>query len=182
MATIPLTGPISWSTLRSTLVNTGTAPFGLSGAGRPTWTTSQPYSPGTPLYVPKNRSSSSLPDDASPFSISEWRGYDHEQSKDCTATSFTTRNISRDYTYYKARLTGADGYTSSISIQSNSAPNSNVAVKIYTTYPFSNTGALTNSTPALSYDLNGAQTQTLVFTMSNFSDVYLHLVAWEYQI
>jgi hypothetical protein len=176
---IPLTGPIAWSTLRSHLQNTGTAPFGLSGAGRPSWTTSQPYSPGTPQYVPKNRSSYTFPDDQAPFAISEWRGYTHSQHGTCSATSFTTRDIDKDFTYYKIKLTGAVGYTSSISVQANSTPGTIVTVHLYTSYPFSNTGALTSSTPALVYNLSAAETVKQVFTMSNFSDVLFHLVAWE---
>ncbi len=181
---IPLTGPVSFSTIRSHLLNSGTTVFGLSGAGRPNWQGSQPYSgPGeSAQYVPKNRSSYTFPDDALPFSVSEWRGYTHSQHGTCSATSFTTRDIAKDYTYYKVKLTGGDSFTSSISVQANSAPNTNVRTNIYTSYPFLSTGALTTNSPVLSFDLTSASTQRQVFTMSSGADVFFHVVSWQYVI
>lgn len=176
---IPLTGPIYWSEIRSELQNTGTSPFGLSGAGRPTWSSaSAPYQGETPRYVPKNRNSYVFPNDTAPFQASEWRGYTHSQSGTCSATSFTTRDIARDYTYYKIRLTGNYGYTSSISVQANSAPNTNSITYVFDAYPFSNTGALTTSPPVLSFNLTSAQTVTQVLTMST-TESMLHTVSWQ---
>lgn len=179
---IPTSGTISWSMLRSHLQNTGTAPFGLSGAGRPTWSSSAaPYQGETPQYVPKNRSSYTFPDDAAPYAISEWRGYTHSQSGTCSVTSFTTRDIAKDYTYYKIKLTGDFGFTSSISVQANSAPNTTAVTYVFTAYPFSNTGALTTSSPALIYNLTSAQTVQQILTMSS-TEAMLHIVSWQITI
>lgn len=182
---IPTSGPIAWSTLRSNLQNTGTTAFGLSGAGMPKWNSSGgPYASGGeyPQYVPKNRSSSPIPNDAAPFAISEWRGYSHSQHGTCSATSFTTRGIGKDFTYYKMKLTGGDGFTSSITVQCNEAPSTNITCNFYTSYPFSNVGALTTSSPALSFALDADETIKQVFTMSSGADVFFHVVAWQYTV
>lgn len=182
-----MSGTISLSMLRSHLQNTGTTAFGLSGAGMPKWNSSPgPYvgSGEYPQYVPKNRSSSLFPNDNSPFAISEWRGYSHSQHGTCSATSFTTRGIGKDFTYYKIKLTGADGYTSSVTVQCNEAPSTNIRCNFYTAYPFSNVGALTTSASvlALSFDLDADETIKKVFTMSSASDVFFHVVAWQYTV
>ena len=52
---------------------------------------------------------------------------------------------------------------------------------VFTAYPFSNTGALTTSSPALIYNLTSAQTVQQILTMSS-TEAMLHIVSWQITI
>jgi hypothetical protein len=171
---IPGSGAVSIGTIRTELQNTGKNNFSLRFAGRPSATFN-------PDYTPINQNSSSKPNDSSPYSISEWRNYDHSAFGNCSGTSFTTPDISTFYTYYKIRLTGASSYTTSISVVCNSAPNANSTVYtlFYTSYPFTNVGQLTG-TAVLTFTQTSAGTSTQTYTMTS-SQVDFHVVCYVIQ-
>ena len=70
-------------TIRQELLNTGTNNFRLSYAGQQSGAT---IFDG---YVPLNQSSTRKPNTSSPFSISEWYGYDHSQRTSCSVTFYS---------------------------------------------------------------------------------------------
>lgn len=69
-------GKLSIGDIRSELQNTGNNNFSLKKAGVPTTTQN-------PQYTPLNLSSSNLPQDSAPYSLSEWRKYNHSENLPC---------------------------------------------------------------------------------------------------
>lgn len=82
---IPISGKVSIGDIRTELQNTGTSNFQLSKAGRPT--TGVPGTLQNPVYTPVNQSSSNIPNNSSPYSVSEWRRYNHSENLPCYSTS-----------------------------------------------------------------------------------------------
>lgn len=166
------------SMIRTHLCNTGTtANYSLKQAGRPTHN----ISIGTPIYVPINQNSYSVPNNVAPYAISEWRGYTHSASGTCSTSTFTTIDIDlQTYTYYKIKLTGGQGYTSSISVQApSSSATETYFAAFYTAYPFTTTGGLTG-TPWYIYGFtNDTSTKIQVYTMSSAADVFFHIVLYK---
>jgi hypothetical protein len=74
---LPASGTISIGDIRNELLNTGTNNYRLSYAGQ------YNGSVKTSGYVPINRASTSKPNDASAYAISEWYSYNHSASKAC---------------------------------------------------------------------------------------------------
>lgn len=161
---IPGSGKVSIGDLRIELANESTNNFQLSKAGRPTTGVPGTFQP--PVYVPINQSSTSKPDNTSPFQISEWRGYNHSENLPCAA-NFTTPSLGSFYTYYRVQITGQPSYQSTIAVTGNST--SNHACFIYITYPFNNLGQINVS--AWTYSLfTSATTKYFTKTMLSTSE------------
>jgi hypothetical protein len=169
---IPGSGKVSIGDIRTELQNTGSDSFSLKLAGRPIT-----GSPGTfipPQYVPINQSSTSKPNNVSPYAISEWRNYDHTENLPCPA-NFTSPNLGLFYTYYRLQITGQTSYQSIISVTGNSTFNHNIF--IYTSYPFDSIGQLVISPWEIGY-FTSTETKTFTRTMLTTSEV-LHIVICE---
>lgn len=177
---IPSSGPVSIGSIRTELQNTGTNNFDLSRAG-------SQRDVRNAGYTPLNRSSTALPGATSPYSISEWRNYDHSATRLCGSASFGTPLIQdvapgATYTYYAVTVTGAAGWDASHGVEATLIGSTQqLRVNIYQSYPFSSTGALTG-TPAASVAINGsggaAQSQAVSIPMLSSSEVH-HIVIWD---
>ena len=140
---IPASGSLAMSTIRSELQNTGTSSFRLAFAGQQSGAT---IGSG---YVPLNQSSSSKPNDNSPYSISEWYSYNHSQNTGCGVTFYSGLTQIDKYFYQRFLITGCGvGCNSPIRIFYSNPPPNNLSprvdyLEIFNTYPFNNTGTLT---------------------------------------
>lgn len=121
---IPSSGRVSIGDLRTELQNTGTNNFSLKSAGRPT--TGAPGTAQDPVYTPVNQSSSIIPNNSVPYSISEWRGYNHSENDPCIgediifiryeyisfegALLYRYDLISNEKTYLEAGLSESDDF------------------------------------------------------------------------
>lgn len=83
---IPGSGQVSIGNIRTELQNGGTNNFSLKLAGRPT--TGVPGTFQNPVYTPVNLSSANIPNNTAPYSVSEWRRYNHSENLACTGYSF----------------------------------------------------------------------------------------------
>jgi hypothetical protein len=173
---LPASGPISMSMLRTELLNEGkTTNYelskigGLIGSGTNTGSG----------YVPINRSSTSKPDDNTiPSQISEWYSYDHSANQNCPTGDVSTPTIRSNYLYYRVNVTGSVGSSSAITLDSpNNTLSYNIKCRIYTTYPFTNTGTLTGS-PVFDGTFTNTTAQVYNYTLSSTSQV-LHIVIWD---
>jgi hypothetical protein len=168
---LPASGTISIGDIRNELLNTGTNNYRLSYAGQ------YNGSVKTSGYVPINRASTSKPNDASAYAISEWYSYNHSASKACSGTGFTMDGINQQYIYYKLAITSyGAGCTSTINFTwtpSGSFLYCNQYVDLYNSYPFSNTGTIV---PSPIYSNNGT-TGSYNYTCTGTTD-YLHVVTW----
>jgi hypothetical protein len=172
---LPASGQISMSMARTELENTGTTSnVGLAKLGsiivvRETG------------YVPINQNSTLKPNLTSPYQLSEWYSYNHTQNGTCSGTTFTTPTIGGAYIYYRINVTGGAGASTTISVNSSGyAAGQSLRCYIYSTYPFTNTGALTGTLlSALTFTSNASQTYT--HTLSASSQV-LYFVIWDNSI
>jgi len=173
---LPASGPISMSMLRTELQNDGkTTNYelskigGLIGSGTTTGSG----------YVPINRSSTSKPDDNTiPSQISEWYSYNHSANQNCPTGDVSTPTIRSNYLYYRVNVTGSVGNVSTITLDSpNNTLSYNIKCRIYTTYPFTNTGTLTGS-PVFDGLFTNTTAQTYNYTLSSTSQV-LYIVIWD---
>lgn len=175
---LPASGPISMSMLITELQNGGlTSNIELSKIGSLLGSDTNTGSG----YVPVNRSASTKPtDDVVPSAISEWYSYDHTLNQNCPTGQTDTPILLGSYLYYRVNVTGSSGAVSSITISSpdNVSPNlSTMRFRIYTTYPFTNTGTLTGS-PVFDGTFTNTNFQTYDYTLSSTSQV-LYLVMWK---
>jgi hypothetical protein len=172
---IPASGTVGISTIRSELDNGGTAPFSLAKAGMPTGGNA---SRGDG-YTPVNQNSSSIPNTSSPYGVNEWYSYNHTQNGSC-GTTYTTISVLGQYLYYRINVTGISGAPSDVSVTMNSYSADTYLVRIYDFYPFSTSGGLSASPlTTLTYTSNGTQTYT--YTMASTSDI-LYIVCWNNSI
>jgi hypothetical protein len=165
---LPSSGQITISGIRTELENTGTVNnFRLGNAGS-----------GSNEYVPINRNSTNKPNLVSPHAMSEWYGYNHTQNGLCSvSTNYVTPSLSSNYVYYRINVTGNTGGISSITISSTSLlPAEEIYFRIYTTYPFTNTGSLTGSalytttitTPTtISYNYTASSSSDILYIVIN---------------
>jgi hypothetical protein len=172
---LPASGPISMSMVRTELENTGTTSnVGLSQLGSITVVREAGF-------VPINQNSTSKPNLTSPYQISEWYSYNHTQNGTCSGTSFTTPTIGGAYIYYRINVTGGAGNSTNISVNSSGyAGGQSLRCNIYSTYPFTNTGALTG-TPLSALTFTSNTSQTYTYTLSTSSQV-LYFVIWDNSI
>jgi hypothetical protein len=130
-------------TIRTELQNTGTNNFRLSYAGQ------QSNATNVDGYVPLNQSSTIKPNTVSPFSISEWYGYDHSQRTSCSVTFYSALTQIDKYYYQTFSITGCGvGCNSTIRITYSNPPPNNLSprtdyIDIYSDYPFNNVGSIT---------------------------------------
>lgn len=170
---IPSSGQVSMGDIRTELSNTGTSDFSLQKAGRPT--TGVPGTFQNPVYTPINQSSTTKPNDAAPYAISEWRSYNHSENLPCSGTSFTTPSLGKFYTYYRVNITGTIQHVSNITVSGNSI--NNHWCYIYLTYPFNNVGQITASPWTYSYFSNN-NTKTFRRGLAATSEV-LYFIFYE---
>jgi hypothetical protein len=130
-------------TIRQELLNTGTNNFRLSYAGQQSGAT---IFDG---YVPLNQSSTRKPNTSSPFSISEWYGYDHSQRTSCSVTFYSALTQIDKYYYQTFSVTGCGvGCNSTIRFTYTNPPPNNLSprtdnIALYDQYPFNNVGTIT---------------------------------------
>lgn len=175
---LPASGPISMSMLITELQNTGlTSNIALSKIGALLGSETDTGSG----YVPVNRSAPTKPtDDVIPSAISEWYSYDHNGSQNCPTGDVDTPILLGSYLYYRVNVTGSSGAVSSITISSpdNVTPNlSTMRFRIYTTYPFTNTGTLTGF-PVFDGTFSNTNSQIYDHILSSTSET-LYLVMWK---
>lgn len=169
---IPGSGKVSIGDIRTELQNS-IPDFSLENAGRPE--TGAPGTFMTALYVPINQSSTSKPDDVSPYAISEWRNYNHSENKPCSSSSFTTPTLGPFYTYYRVDISGTAQYESVITVTGNGTA-ANYAL-IYTSYPFDENGDI-NIYPLVNLTFFGSSTQYFRIGITGATQI-LHLVFCE---
>lgn len=179
---LPSSGQMSVGDIRTELSNTGTSSFSLAKAGQQY---NALYNSG---YVPLNQSSASKPNDSTPYAVSEWYSYNHSTNKACSGSSFggsTTTNGLNQYKYWRLNVTGCSGGTSTISVSYTQGTTNcflpcPTYVYIYTSYPFTSTGALTGS-PVYTFSLaacSATGTYTYNYTTSSTSDI-LYIVCYQ---
>lgn len=169
---LPASGQISIGDIRTELSNTGTNNFRLSYAGTPA-SSGATRSSG---YVPINQNSTTKPNPASPYNVSEWYSYNHSENRTCSGSPFNTLDLGAYYLYYRINVTGNVNDQSIISITSIDYGSGTLRCQIYTSYPFTNTGATTGS-PIANLSFTNNSTQTYTYTMTSTSQV-LYFVLW----
>lgn len=173
---LPASGPISMSMVRTELQNEGkSTTFELSKIGCLLGSETNTGSG----YVPVNRSATTKPtDDVTPSAITEWYSYNHSANQNCPTGDISTPTMLGSYLYYRINVTGSVGSVSSITMDSpDNTLNSTVRCQIYTSYPFTNTGALTGF-PIFDGTFANTNFQTYNYTLSSTSQV-LYFVIWD---
>lgn len=116
---LPASGQISISDIRTELQNTGTTNFSLAKAGQISI-----YVNKDDGFVPINRASAVQPGRTNPYQISEWYSYNHSTSQACSSSTYTLPGYHQQYSLIKLNLTRSCGYpvfSSGITINVDSA-------------------------------------------------------------
>jgi hypothetical protein len=179
---IPSSGQVGLGTIRTELQNTGTNNFALSKAG------SQAGLVRNQGYTPLNLSSTALPGATAPYSISEWRNYDHSANKLCASANPLIESpiIGAGYTYYRVLVTGSPGNYVSYGVQGVLIGSTQqLLVKVYQdVYPFTSTGSLITDTPAYQVtfeNIIGTASASFSIDMVNTDEVH-HIVMFDNSI
>ncbi len=164
---LPASGQITLGGIRSELENTGTANnYSLTNAGT-----------GITGYVPINRNSTSKPNLSTPHNMSEWYSYNHTQNGTCSSTTtYTTPTIVASYLYYRINVTGGTGNKSEITITTAGVQSlEEIYLRIYNTYPFNSSGALTGS-PVYTNTITTSSTYSFDYTLVASSEVLYFVI------
>lgn len=170
---IPGSGKVSIGDIRTELQNGGTNNFSLKKAGRPT--TGVPGTFENPVYTPVNQSSSVKPNNSQPYSISEWRNYNHTENLACSSSSYISPPLGIFYTYYRFQISGGVNDRSNIFIQGSGT--SNHWCYIYLSYPFNNVGQVAASPWTYSF-FSADTTKVFVRDIQNTTEV-LHILIYQ---
>lgn len=170
---IPSSGKVSIGDIRNELRNQAISEFSLKLAGRPTTGAFGTFQ--DPIYVPINQSSTAKPNNLAPYSINEWRSYNHTENMPCN-TTFTTPTLGPFFTYYRVNISGQPGYEATIAITGNSAANR--GARVYTEYPFNTIGELVG-TPFASFIFDGSETKYIRKGINGANPQVLHFVFWQ---